>query len=149
MSDDYAYLFLDGVSLRMRRPAGRKRVHMLVAYGVHQEGTHHLLAFLRSRGESQADWEGLLADLYRRGLECEKLLPIAPASARATAISFGRFFLPIEVKVLSGALRDRLSHQVTLAHLQLGPPFRSKYKLRVQHHLESLRLDGLARGLRA
>jgi hypothetical protein len=34
LSDDYAYLFLDGVSLRVRRPAGRKRVHMLVAYGV-------------------------------------------------------------------------------------------------------------------
>src|SRR6266567_2474938 len=34
LSDDYAYLFLDGVSLRVRRPAGRKRVQMLVAYGV-------------------------------------------------------------------------------------------------------------------
>src|ERR1035437_4149537 len=33
LSDDYAYLFLDGVSLRVRRPAGRKRVQMLVAYG--------------------------------------------------------------------------------------------------------------------
>ena len=33
-------------------------VHMLVAYGVRQDGTRHLLAFLRSRGESQADWEG-------------------------------------------------------------------------------------------
>jgi putative transposase len=74
LSDDYAYLFLDGVSLRMRRPAGRKRVHMLVAYGVRQDGTRHLLAFLRSRGESQADWEGLLEDLYRRGLEGKKLL---------------------------------------------------------------------------
>ena len=76
LSDDYAYLFLDGVSLRMRRPAGRKRVHMLVAYGVRQDGTRHLLAFLRSRGESQADWEGLLEDLYRRGLEGKKLLLI-------------------------------------------------------------------------
>ncbi len=26
--------FLDGVSLRVRRPTGRKRVQMLVAYGV-------------------------------------------------------------------------------------------------------------------
>ena len=76
LSDDYAYLFLDGVSLRMRRPAGRKRVHMLVAYGVRQDGTRHLLAFLRSRGEGQADWEGLLEDLYRRGLEGKKLLLI-------------------------------------------------------------------------
>jgi transposase-like protein len=76
LADDYAYLFLDGVSLRMRRPTGRKRVHMLVAYGVRQDGTRHLLAFLRSRGESQADWEGLLEDLYRRGLEGKTLLLI-------------------------------------------------------------------------
>jgi transposase-like protein len=32
-----------------------------------------LLAFLRSQGESQADWEGLLEDLYRRGLEGQGL----------------------------------------------------------------------------
>ena len=73
LNDDYAYLFLDGVSLRMRRPAGRKRAHMLVAYGVRRDGTRHLLAFLRSQGESQADWEGLLEDLYRRGLEGRQL----------------------------------------------------------------------------
>jgi hypothetical protein len=73
LSDDYAYLFLDGVSLRVRRPAGRKRVQMLVAYGARRDGTRHLLAFLRSQGESQADWEGLLGDLYRRGLEGKQL----------------------------------------------------------------------------
>jgi putative transposase len=73
LEDQYAYLFLDGVSLRVRRPAGRKRVQMLVAYGVRGDGTRHLLAFLRSQGESQADWEGLLGDLYRRGLEGENL----------------------------------------------------------------------------
>jgi putative transposase len=73
LSDDYAYLFLDGVSLRVRGAAGRKRVQMLVAYGVRRDGTRHLLAFLRSRGESQTDWEGLLGDLYRRGLEGKHL----------------------------------------------------------------------------
>ena len=31
LSDAGAYLFLDGVSLRVRRPAGRQRVQMLVA----------------------------------------------------------------------------------------------------------------------
>jgi putative transposase len=69
LEDDWAYLFLDGVSLRVRRPSGRKRVQMLVAYGVKKDGRRQLLAFLRSQGESQADWEGLLNDLYRRGLE--------------------------------------------------------------------------------
>lgn len=69
LSDDWAYLFLDGISLRVRRPSGRKRVQMLVAYGVKMDGRRELLAFLRTHGESQADWEGLLNDLYRRGLK--------------------------------------------------------------------------------
>ena len=73
LGDDYAYLFLDGVSLKVRRPAGRKRVQMLVAYGVRRDGTRHLLAFLRTQGESQAEWEALLQDLYRRGLEGKHL----------------------------------------------------------------------------
>ena len=73
LSDEWAYLFLDGVSLRVRRPAGRKRVQMLVAYGVRRDGKRELLAFLRSQGESQSAWEGLLGDLYRRGLQGENL----------------------------------------------------------------------------
>ena len=68
LQDEWAYLFLDGVSLRVRRPSGRQRVQMLVAYGVRPDGRRHLLAFLRSKGESQQAWEGLLQDLYRRGL---------------------------------------------------------------------------------
>jgi putative transposase len=73
LDDEWAYLFLDGVSLRMRRAGTRKRVHMLVAYGVKADGRRELLAFLRSQGESQHDWEGLLRDLYQRGLEGRKL----------------------------------------------------------------------------
>ena len=73
LKDEWAYLFLDGVSLRMRRPGGRKRVHMLVAYGVKEDGTRHLLAFMRSSGESQHAWEGLLRDLHQRGLTGEHL----------------------------------------------------------------------------
>jgi transposase-like protein len=46
---------------------------MLVAYGVRRDGTRQLLAFLRSHGESQSAWEGLLGDLYRRGLRGENL----------------------------------------------------------------------------
>lgn len=73
LADEWAYLFLDGVSLRMRRAGTRKRVHMLVAYGVKMDGRRELLAFLRSKGESQQDWEGLLRDLYQRGFEGRKL----------------------------------------------------------------------------
>ena len=38
LEDEWAYLFLDGVSLRMRQAGSRKRVHMLVAYGVKADG---------------------------------------------------------------------------------------------------------------
>jgi putative transposase len=73
LGDDWRYLFLDGVSLRVRRPAGRQRVQLLVAYGVRADGTRQLLAFTRSPGESQAAWEGVLQDLYRRGLHGTQL----------------------------------------------------------------------------
>lgn len=73
LKDEWAYLFLDGVSLRVRRPTGRKRVQMLVAYGIRRDGSRQLLGFVRSQGESQAAWEGLLGDLYRRGLEGKHL----------------------------------------------------------------------------
>jgi putative transposase len=76
LQDEWAYLFLDGVSLRVRRPSGRKRVQMLVAYGVKPDGRRQLLAFLRSTGESQAAWEGFLNHLYRRGLQGKRLLLI-------------------------------------------------------------------------
>jgi len=76
LQDEWAYLFLDGVSLRVRRPSGRKCVQMLVAYGVRRDGSRQLLAFLRSQGESQAAWEGFLNDLYARGLHGKNLLLI-------------------------------------------------------------------------
>jgi len=74
LNDEWAYLFLDGVNLKVRRPAGRQCVQMLVAYGVRQDGTRQLLGFLRAKGEGQAHWEALLNDLYRRGLKGDKLL---------------------------------------------------------------------------
>lgn len=52
LNDEWAYLFLDGVALKVRRPAGRQHVQMLVAYGVRRDGTRQLLGFLSTRGES-------------------------------------------------------------------------------------------------
>ena len=73
LSEDWRYLILEGVSLRVRRPSGRKRVPLVVAYGVRADGTRHLLGFTRNTGKSQMAWEGLLLDLYRRGLEGRQL----------------------------------------------------------------------------
>ena len=75
LGDDWAYLFLDGVWLKVRRACGPQRVLLLVAYGVRRNGTRELLAFTRAQGESQGAWEGLLNDLFQRGL-CGKNLQL-------------------------------------------------------------------------
>jgi transposase-like protein len=87
LGDTWRYLFLDGVSLRVRRPGGRKRVQLLVAYGIRADGTRQLLAFTRSTGESQAAWEGLLHDLYRRGLEGRQLQLIVTDGCAGVAVA--------------------------------------------------------------
>ena len=56
-----------------------------------QTATRQLLAFLRSSGESQQAWEGLLRDLYRRGLEGQqlKLIVTDGCAGLAAAIANG------------------------------------------------------------
>ena len=58
LSDDWVYLFLDGVSLRVRRPGGRKRVQMLVAYGVRADGRRRLLGFNAARERASRRGKG-------------------------------------------------------------------------------------------
>jgi transposase-like protein len=69
LPNDWRSLISGWVSLRVRRSSWRKRVQLLVAYGIRADGTRQWLAFTRSRGESQAAWEGLLQVPYRRGVE--------------------------------------------------------------------------------
>ncbi len=73
LGDDWCYLILDGVWLKVRRAFGPQKVLLLVAYGVRTDGRRQLLAFVRAKSESQAGWEGLLNDLYRRGLRGQRL----------------------------------------------------------------------------
>jgi putative transposase len=73
LSDDWAYLLLDGVWMKVRRSFGPQRVLLLVAYGIRHNGERRLLAFRRARGESQAAWEGMLQNLFERGLKGEQL----------------------------------------------------------------------------
>src|SRR5579862_22974 len=77
LKDEGAYLFLDGVSLRVRRPGGRKRVQMLVASGVRADGTRRLRDLERRKCRSQGDCEGCLIRLCRPNLWLNSLLLIA------------------------------------------------------------------------
>src|ERR1700728_1641959 len=73
LSDDYVYLFLDGVSLQGAAAGGTQAG--TDAGGVWDPAGWQptLAGFLARQGEGQADWEGLLQDLYRRGLEGRSL----------------------------------------------------------------------------
>lgn len=94
LGDDWAYLFLDGVWLKVRRSFGPQRVLLLVVYGVRRDGTRELLAFTRAKGESQAGWEGLLNDLFQRGLRGKNLQLVitdgCPGLARALETVYPR-----------------------------------------------------------
>src|SRR5262250_1853816 len=94
LGDDWAYVVLDGVWLKVRRAFGPQRVLLLVAYGIWRDGRRELLAFTRAKGESQAGWEGLLNDLFQRGLHGKNLHLVisdgCPGLARALETVYPR-----------------------------------------------------------
>jgi len=73
LADQYVYLLLDGVALRMKGAAGLKKCVALCAYGITPDGRRELIDYRLGRGESEAEWASLLNDLYRRGLTGEQL----------------------------------------------------------------------------
>jgi putative transposase len=73
ISDDWQYLMLDGVYLRVKAAAHTRRRLVLCAYGIGREGTRRLLGFHFADSESVACWEAFLNDLRVRGLEGQHL----------------------------------------------------------------------------
>jgi transposase-like protein len=75
--DDLLYLFLDGVSMRLKVAGGVRRRMVLCAYGVSLTGERRLLDFRMHESESQASWEAFLSQLRERGLLGKHLRLIA------------------------------------------------------------------------
>jgi len=71
--DRYRYLFLDGLTVRLKTALGARKRLLLIAYGIRKDGRKELIAFRQAKSESEEEWESLLNDLYRRGLEGESL----------------------------------------------------------------------------
>jgi putative transposase len=66
--DEYQYLILDGIRLKIRYNGRYQTRTVLVAYGITLFGQRVLLDFRQAKGESQTAWEALLNSLYQRGL---------------------------------------------------------------------------------
>lgn len=73
LRDDFCYLFLDGITLKVKGAAGVKKRLVLCAYGITLEGKRELLSFRQATAESESQWEAFLTDLFRRGLEGKEL----------------------------------------------------------------------------
>ena len=61
----YKALMLDGVVLARKTGAGALRRPVLVALGLRHDGKKEVIDFRLARGESAAEWERFLADLYK------------------------------------------------------------------------------------
>jgi len=73
LSDDYVYLFLDGLTVTLKElPEAKKRL-VLVAYGLTARGQRVLLDYRVAPSESSTEWERFLQSLYDRGLRGENL----------------------------------------------------------------------------
>lgn len=74
LRDDYLYLFLDGVVLKVRDLSGKvRRRTVLVAYGLLPNGRREILDYHFAHGESETAWLEFLQHLYLRGLEGQNL----------------------------------------------------------------------------
>jgi len=73
LKDIYKVLMLDGVVLSRKTGAGALRRPVLVALGIRPDGRKEIIDFRLATGESAAQWERFLADLYKRGLEGKRL----------------------------------------------------------------------------
>ncbi len=67
--DEYQYLFLDGINLKVRYNTKYHNRRVLVAYGITIFGKRELIAFRQARAESYEEWVAFVDDLYKRGLK--------------------------------------------------------------------------------
>lgn len=73
LADNYQYLFLDGICLKVKGASTVHKRHVLCAYGITWDGQKEIISFHQASSESEAQWEAFLRDLYQRGLEGKQL----------------------------------------------------------------------------
>ena len=71
--DEYQYLIVDGITLKIRHNGKYHNRKVLAVYGLTIFGKREMIDFRQAKSESQNAWESLLNDLYHRGLEGQNL----------------------------------------------------------------------------
>jgi len=91
------YLFLDGISLKLRRSWISKEM-LLCAIGITSEGKKEFLGFVLGGTESGASWEFLLRHLVQRGLDREKLGLIVVDGSKGISSSLSQVLPGVRVQ---------------------------------------------------
>jgi len=98
LRDQYQYLILDGVTLRVKGACGARKCLALCVYGIGLDGTRALIDFRLARSESEREWTVLLESLQRRGLTGDRVALVVTDGGRglinAIAVVFGD--LPVQ-----------------------------------------------------
>jgi len=74
IKDTYAYVYLDGISLKRSWGGEVKNVAVLVAIGVNSEGFREVLGVAEGEKEDKAGWSSFLRYLKDRGLKSPRLI---------------------------------------------------------------------------
>lgn len=96
--DEYQYLILDGISLKIRYNGKYHNRMILVAYGITIFGKKELIDFTQSQGESGEACQALLANLYRRGLTGNHLKLIVMDGSRGFKCAVELIFPHIKIQ---------------------------------------------------
>lgn len=71
--DEYQYLILDGINLKVKEGLKYRKKAVLVAYGITFLGLKEIISFRQVPRETKPAWFNALNDLYRRGLTGKNL----------------------------------------------------------------------------
>lgn len=69
LEDDFVFLYLDGLSVKIRKELKAERWQLLVAYGIRADGSRELIGFQKYPSESTSCWQTFLENLKMRGLK--------------------------------------------------------------------------------
>jgi len=96
LSDEYVYLFLDGVRQRVVSCGRAVKKLILVAYGIKRDGHREVIDCRVARSESEHDWTVLLNSLYHRGLKGEYLRLVITDGCRGLHAALDMIYPQVE-----------------------------------------------------
>jgi transposase-like protein len=117
-----AYLYLDGIYVRVRCGGKTRSLPVLAVVGIKADGEKMLLALELRGGESEAAWKGLLEGMVARGLKAPKLLITDGSPGLMSALDLTWPGVPRQ-RCAVHKLRNLLSHAPEAMHEEIRTDF--------------------------